>query len=112
MSELPDAGLFEIALLLFDYRMRYRVEGGSMLPLLREGDQLVVDKNAPVEVGDVIIARHPFIKGLEMVKRVARIDERGNYFLLGDNPAESTDSRTFGAVPIECIKGKVVSRLR
>lgn len=33
------------------------------------------------------------------------------YFLLGDNRAESNDSRVFGAVPIDQIKGIVVVRI-
>jgi nickel-type superoxide dismutase maturation protease len=110
-NELPEAGFFDIASILFDYRVRYRVEGSSMLPVLREGEQVVVDKNAKIKVGDIVIARHPFKKSVVMIKRVREIDEKGNYFLLGDNPDESEDSRAFGAVSIEYIKGKVVSRL-
>lgn len=112
MNEVPEAGFIDIALLLFDYRVRYRVEGDSMLPVLKAGDQLVVDEHAGVGVGDIVIAQHPFMNSVEMVKRIAQIDERGRFFLLGDNPAESTDSRTFGAVSIEYIKGKVISRLK
>jgi nickel-type superoxide dismutase maturation protease len=111
MNKLPKVGLIETALLLFDFRTRYRVEGDSMMPLLKHGDQVTVDESAELDAGDIVIARHPFIKGVEMVKRIKEIDENGKYFLVGDNPDESTDSRTFGAISVECIKGKVVSRL-
>ena len=113
MNELPNANFIDIGLLLFDYRTRYRVEGNSMLPLLKEGDQVVVDENAKkFEIGDIVIAAHPFKKNVEMIKRVESIGEDGRYFLTGDNKDESSDSRTFGAVSVEYIKGKVISRLR
>ena len=32
----------------------------------------------------------------------------GKLFLLGDNPAESLDSRDYGPVPIEVVSGKVL----
>lgn len=112
MNELPNANFVDIALLLFDYRTRYRVEGNSMLPLLKEGDQVVVDENAKVEIGDIVIAAHPFKKNVEMIKRIENIGDDGKYFLIGDNTDESSDSRTFGAVSVEYIKGKVISRLK
>jgi len=82
-----------------------------MMPLLKHGDQVTVNESAELDAGDIVIALHPFKKGVEMVKRIREIDENGKYFLVGDNPDESTDSRTFGAISVECIKGKVVSRL-
>jgi type IV secretory pathway protease TraF len=30
------------------------------------------------------------------------------FFLLGDNPSESIDSRDYGAVPIEAVSGRVL----
>ena len=111
MQQLPAAGFLDIAMVLFDRRKRYRVEGDSMLPLISEGDQLVVDEHAEISVGDIVIARHPFIANSEMVKRIERIDPSGNCFLIGDNADASTDSRTFGPVSIHLIRGKVVSRL-
>lgn len=111
MKKLPEASYFDIVLLLFAYRTRYRVEGDSMLPLLEKGDQVLVDENAKVKVGDIVIAEHPFKENVEMVKRIKEIDKEGRYFLIGDNADESTDSRTFGSVSIQYIKGKVVARL-
>jgi hypothetical protein len=46
-----------------------------------------------------------------MVKRVHAIDDEGRYSLTGDNPAESTDSRTFGSLSLEYIQGKAVCRV-
>jgi type IV secretory pathway protease TraF len=42
---------------------------------------------------------------------VKRINERGHYYLIGDNLEDSVDSRHYGAVTREYIKGKVVARL-
>jgi len=82
-----------------------------MLPLLKHGDQVLVDENTELEIGDIVIAQHPFKRDVEMIKRIKKTDENGRYFLVGDNPDESTDSRTFGTVSVECIKGKVVRHL-
>ncbi len=83
-----------------------------MFLLLKEGDQVVVDKKAKVEVGDIVIAKHPFKKNVEMIKMIESIDKDGNYFLIGDNPNESTDRRNFGFVKKSGILGKVKCRLK
>ncbi len=111
MKKLPKATIFEIALLLFNYRTRYRVEGDSMTPSLMPGDQVLIDGNAEIAAGDIVVARHPFKKNLEMIKRVSEIDADEKYFLISDNPAGSSDSRSFGPVPRGGIIGKVVSHL-
>ena len=82
-----------------------------MNPTLRDGEVVLVDREATVEVGDIVVAKHPVEQNSEVVKRVERINERGHYFLVGDNPDDSTDSRHYGAVTREYIKGKVVARL-
>jgi len=111
MEELPEASFLEIALLLFDFRMRYRIEGESMLPLLKEGDEVLVNVGVRAGVGDIVIARHPHNEKIEMVKRVAGIYDGKYYSLLGDNPEESTDSREFGLVEERLIIGRVEARL-
>ncbi len=82
-----------------------------MSPILNDGDVVLVDRGANVEVGDIVVAKHPIEQNSEVIKRIERIDTRGNYFLVGDNAEDSTDSRHFGAVAREYIKGKVVARL-
>jgi nickel-type superoxide dismutase maturation protease len=111
MNKLPEANFFDLALLLFDYRIRYRVEGDSMTPTLKPGEQVLVDENAEPKAGDIVIARHPFKTGVDMVKRIREINKNGNFFLISDNLDGSSDSRSFGAVSSDLILGKVTGRL-
>jgi nickel-type superoxide dismutase maturation protease len=112
MKDLPEAGFYDIAKVFFGSRHKYICEGKSMNPTLKDGEVVLVDRDAEIEVGDIVVARHPLEQTSEIVKRVERINERGHYFLVGDNPEESHDSRHYGAVTREYIKGKVVARLR
>lgn len=94
---------------------RVVVRGRSMLPELAPGERAIFDRWAYVakepRVGDVVLARHPARPGRLLIKRVAAIipSRDGNadeYLLLGDNSAESTDSRTLGAFPRSHILGR------
>lgn len=82
-----------------------------MNPTLKDGEVVLVDRDAEIEVGDIVVARHPIEQNSELIKRVERVNEQGNYFLVGDNLENSNDSRHFGAVTREYITGKVVARL-
>ncbi len=82
-----------------------------MVPALRNGEFALVRPCFPeaIAVGDVVLVRHPYRRDLELLKRVAAIVD-GAMVLRGDNPAESTDSRTFGAVPMSQLIGRVERR--
>lgn len=82
-----------------------RVVGKSMLPVLRPGQVVVasgiVTKLQPEQV---VIFRH---RGVDKVKRIKRINNR-KIFVEGDNKSASTDSRSFGWLPLNSIVGLVV----
>jgi nickel-type superoxide dismutase maturation protease len=111
MKDLPKASFYQRALVPLGYLHQYICEGNSMIPTLKNGEAVLVDKGAEVEVGDIVLAKHPIEQISEVIKRVEHINERGHYFLVGDNLDDSRDSRHYGAVTREYIKGKVVARL-
>ena len=81
-----------------------------MAPRLPPGALVVarpIDGTTTLRVGDVVVARRPDRPELEIIKRIAAIDAGGAIFLAGDNPASSTDSRQFGAVPRDLILARV-----
>ncbi|HET8777612.1 MAG TPA: S26 family signal peptidase [Candidatus Limnocylindria bacterium] len=84
------------------------VRGRSMAPTLLSGDRLLVARLGP-RVGDVVLAADPRDAGRELVKRVVSIDAFG-VTLRGDNPAASTDARTFGAIPTDRVRWRVLLR--
>lgn len=86
------------------------VRGGSMAPNLLPGDRLLVARRRGTPgVGDVVVAADPRGGGRELIKRVAAIAPDG-VTLLGDNRAESTDARVFGALPATAIRWRAVVR--
>lgn len=90
---------------------RYAVRGQSMSPGLRDGDFVLVLKLVPedrLRARDVVIVPDPRDPSRTLVKRIAAIDAELGVWLLGDCPAHSTDSRTFGHVPANRIRGRVL----
>ena len=55
-----------------------------------------------------MVVEHPERPGFELVKRVAAARD-GGWWLRGDAPEASTDSRHFGVVAREAILGRVVA---
>ncbi len=91
--------------------MRVRVEGESMLPVLRPGDWLVVRRGAEVRPGDLVVARLPGDHSRLIVKRAAWREGDG-WWLESDNQRAPgrKDSWDFGAVPASLLVGRVVLR--
>lgn len=58
-----------------------------------------------IQVGDVVIFRH---NGKEKIKRIKHVDPLKGIFVLGDNPAQSIDSRTFGWIDFDEVAAKVI----
>jgi len=83
-----------------------RVHGRSMMPYLNPG-QIVIGHGFYKEIKprDIVIIEH---NNTEKIKRVVEIKDE-TVFVVGDNVIESTDSRKFGALPITCIRAKVIS---
>jgi nickel-type superoxide dismutase maturation protease len=84
------------------------VRGHSMAPTLLSGDRLLVARFGP-RIGGVVLAPDPRDAGRELVKRVVSIDAFG-VTVRGDNPVASTDARTFGAIPADRIRWRVLLR--
>jgi signal peptidase I len=103
---------------------RYTVEGRSMLRAYAPGDRLVVEGlgyrfRAP-RIGEVVVVRQPGAEGRLDLKRIAagpgaEVTVRGQtdflgkdeWYVLGDNLDESTDSRELGPVRRRAIVGRV-----
>jgi nickel-type superoxide dismutase maturation protease len=96
---------------------RVEVRGSSMLPSLSPGDWALAVAATRYRRGDVVVVRDPGRPGLEMVKRLVGLpgdlgpggevlgpDE---FWVEGDHPEASTDSRSFGPVRREHLMARV-----
>ena len=88
-----------------------RVVGPSMEPAVQNGQWWVVRKGAKLRQGDVVLLQHPERSDLSVVKRLSHREDSG-WWVLGDNPRESDDSRQFGAVSDTLIIGRLIFRYR
>ena len=108
-----------------------KVEGVSMEPELRDGDEVLAKRTRTIEAGRVVVvvAPDPLLgwaeppkrpRGPWWVKRVAAgpgepmpgSDEpvpAGHYFLLSDN-SDGEDSRRHGPCPAESIAGVMIRK--
>ena len=99
------------------------VHGDSMTPTFEHGDQLLVLRRGfrrRVRVGAVVVCLPPpgvvipdgeaEARSQLMVKRVAEL-AGGKLYVLGDAPQRSMDSRMFGALAPELVRGVVLRRL-
>lgn len=81
-----------------------RVSGESMIPALLPGQVIIATRRImSLKEGDVVVLVHD---QLEKIKRIREIKD-GQFFVLGDNPVASTDSRTFGWLERTHIVAKV-----
>ena len=97
---------------------RVAVKGMSMAPTLLPGDHLLVRPARLLRRRDLVVVADPHAPGRWVVKRVValpgesvvvdgrRLEAGEGIVLLGDNPQLSTDSRTYGAVPLSAVHGR------
>ena len=86
------------------------VTGNSMHPTVRPGDRLITVRTmARPRVGGLALARDPRAPERLLIKRVHAITG-GLVDLRGDAAFASTDSRTFGAVPVHTVQRCVAFR--
>jgi nickel-type superoxide dismutase maturation protease len=91
--------------------MTVRVVGPSMEPTLRNGEWWLARRGGRIDVGDVVLLTHPARPDLRVVKRVVR--RAGNaWWVEGDAPGASEDSRTFGPVADELVMARLLMRYR
>ncbi|GGN74790.1 hypothetical protein GCM10010112_45320 [Actinoplanes lobatus] len=113
------------------------VDGRSMEPALRAGDRLLIRRCTPAQVrrGAIVVAREPLPTlpvDRVIVKRVVAVPgdpvprdrvpalrdvagdvvPEGSLVVLGDNPAESRDSREFGYLDAGHLLGVAVRPMR
>lgn len=88
------------------------VRGPSMSPTLSDGDVLLVRLRARPRPGAVILVQWPQRPGQWSVKRA--IGRHGDgWWVLGDNPAASTDSRQLGtATPVAVVLARLTPHPR
>jgi phage repressor protein C with HTH and peptisase S24 domain len=85
--------------------MRWRrvaVRGPSMSPALRDGDVVLARFGAPVRPGDAVLVRWASRPAQLSVKRAVRPEGDG-WWVEGDNPFGSTDSRGLGPAQVVAV---------
>ncbi len=76
-----------------------------MYPTYKNRQVILVSPLKKAKVGSVVMA----VQGKrEVLKRIVKITNNHMVELRGDNPAESTDSRTLGPVTMNAILGVVI----
>ena len=94
-----------------------KVAGNSMLPRYQDGDWLVVRWHAQSEVlptsiklGAVVVIERDERPGIYLIKRLQKA-HGSSYWVEGDS-AESTDSRSWGAISQSEVVGRLLFRYR
>lgn len=81
------------------------VRGPSMVPALRHGDRLLalrIRTGARVRDGALVLVTWADYPGVLAVKRVVRTVS-GGYWVEGDNPYGSDDSRSYGPATVRAL---------
>lgn len=81
--------------------------GDSMQPTIRTGSFVFFKKQQYAEAGKMYVFHDP--EGVGVIKRCHSVNAYGQCIMLGDNPAASYDSRSYGPISEERILGEVVA---
>jgi signal peptidase I len=112
---------FILVLFLINFKI-VKIQGNSMYPTLKNNSYAIADrylhKFFPIQKNDILLFE---ILDQEVVKKIVFFPGEKLYsgeeeiilasdeiYILGDNPAESIDSRNYGPINISQIKGKIV----
>jgi hypothetical protein len=91
-----------------------RIRGNSIAPYLRDGELAVILQlrwlRKPLREGDFIVF-HEKMHGT-MIKQIDSLSADGKQFFVRGLDDFSTDSRLFGAISYDQVKGKVIFRIR
>lgn len=103
----------------------YKIPTGSMEPAVLQGDRVLADKAAYSRMaprkGDVVIFVNPDNRSTKYIKRIEALPgemitapdgtqkqiPHGFVYVLGDNRAQSYDSRNFGLIPLSDVIARV-----
>ena len=103
----------ELLAWIFRRRERFNVRGLSMLPYIQPNQDVLLQPLARIgqlHPGDIIVCQDPRELKRLLIKAVASVEDEGIQ-VRGTNPTHSTDSRHFGVVPLELVKGKITTVL-
>src|SRR6266581_1853828 len=93
--------------LLFPFLI-LKISGHSMEPAIKNGQTVLVNRLSYLfkqpKIKEIVAFKYG---GKVLIKRITK-RENGKYFLSGDNPNDSMDSRVFGLVAKRAIIGKFV----
>jgi phage repressor protein C with HTH and peptisase S24 domain len=86
-----------------------RVSGPSMVPVLRDGDMVVVRHGARIAPGDVVLATFRSLPDRLVLKRAVRPQD-GGWWVASDNPRADGDSTAHGVADAHARVTWVVRR--
>ncbi len=97
--------ILSIAIVLGNWFGLVTVNGNSMAPTFSPNEKLLMTKwLGTIEVGEVIV----FKKEDEILIKRVTVASSEYVFVMGDNLDNSTDSRSFGFIPISSIIGRIL----
>jgi signal peptidase I len=89
---------------------RFKISGHSMEPTFKDGDRVVINRlvylfSSP-KTGDIVALKHPKNGDKILLKKIKKVVAGNQFFVVGENKLDSTDSRYFGKVNKGLILGK------